>query len=286
MEENIFGLQTELIRGTYCHGLYEPFIVHDPKRRQIHKAMVRDRLVHQLVFSAIEPLFELSFIYDSFSCRKGKGTHAGVRRLRQFLRQASRNDTRTVYALKCDIRQFFASVDHRKLLNLLSIRISDHEALSLLKEIVNSFSATPGKGIPLGNLTSQLFANVYMHELDWFVKHQLHEKYYLRYCDDFIVVSQNQEHLLALVNPIQTFLENELNLELHPNKVTIRSWIQGVDFLGYVLKPHCTLLRTKTKERVLKKVNISNSASYLGLCSHADTYELQQQIETKLYLES
>ena len=180
LEENIFELADELAHGNYCHGAYQPFIVHDPKRRQIHKAGVRDRLVHQAVTDIIEPFFEQQFIYDSFSCRKGKGTHAGVKRLRKHLRQASLNDSRTVYGLKCDIKQFFASVDHAILLNLLSISITDRKVLELLQEIINSFTETPGRGIPLGNVTSQLFANIYMHELDWFVKQNLRFKHYIR----------------------------------------------------------------------------------------------------------
>ncbi len=283
LEENIFELQADLLSGKYRHGSYEPFIVHDPKRRQIHKASVRDRVVHQALFDVIEPLFEPGFIYDSFSCRKGKGTHAGVRRLQQFLRQASRNNSRTAYALKCDIHQFFASVDHSKLLNLLSNSITDEKVLRLLSKIIDSFCTSSGKGIPLGNVTSQLFANVYMHQLDFFVKHQLREKHYVRYCDDFVIINRDRQHLESLVKPISEFLESELKLKIHPNKIIIGSWSQGVDFLGYVLKPHCTLVRTKTKRRMLKKVNSANLSSYLGFCSHADSYELRNVIKSKTY---
>jgi len=123
-----------------------------------------------------------------------------------------------------------------------------------------------------------------MHQLDWFVKHNLHEKFYIRYCDDFIIVSPNRQHLADLVNPISQFLKQELGLNLHPAKVTIYSWDQGIDFLGYVLKPYCTTLRTKTKKRVLTKVNSNNLMSYLGLCSHADSYHLQQELLTRFWL--
>lgn len=281
LEENIFEIQESLSTGRYKHGSYEPFIVHDPKSRQIHKASVTDRLVHQAVIDIIESFFESRFIFDSFSCRKGKGTHAGVARLRQFLKQASNNNTKTVYGLKCDIRQFFASVEHQKILDLLSTQIKDEKVTELLVKIINSFEASSGKGIPLGNVTSQLFANIYMHELDWFVKHSLREKYYIRYCDDFIIAGTDRRHLHSLVGPITNFLDTNLRLRLHPNKVIIRSWEQGIDFLGYILKPHCTILRTKTKKRMLKKVNADNLSSYLGLCSHANSYELQQIILTK-----
>ncbi|MEX2006905.1 MAG: reverse transcriptase/maturase family protein [Candidatus Saccharimonadales bacterium] len=283
LEKNIFELQAELKSSSYKHGSYEPFTVWDPKQRRIHKANVRDRLVHQALVSAIEPIFELGFIYDSFSCRKGKGTHAGVARLRHFLQKTSRNNSKTVYALKCDIFKFFASVEHTKLLDLLSVYIRDERATKLLAEIINSFSVAPGKGIPLGNLTSQLFANVYMHEFDWFVKHNLRQKYYVRYCDDFIIVDPNRQELLDLLPAIEQFLSQELKLTIHPDKIAVRSWNQGIDFLGYVLKPHCTLLRTKTKTRLLKKVNLANLSSYLGLCVHANSYELQQLAKIKAY---
>ncbi|HEU5005313.1 MAG TPA: reverse transcriptase/maturase family protein [Candidatus Saccharimonadales bacterium] len=233
--------------------------------------------------NAIEPIFEKQFIYDSYSCRTGKGTHAGVARLRRFLRQASQNDSRKVWALKCDISKFFASVEHNKLLDLLSIKITDERTLDLLQEIINSFESSPGLGIPLGNLTSQLFANVYMHQFDFFVKHQLREKYYVRYCDDFVIVNEDRQHLLELLSPIREFLQSELDLDLHPAKVSIRSWNEGIDFLGYVLKPHATLLRTKTKNRMLQKVNRQNLASYLGVCSHADSYETRQVLVSKVW---
>lgn len=283
LEENLFNLGSELKNGTYRHGPYYPFTVFDPKRRRIHKALVKDRVVHQAVISAIEPLFEPGFIHDSFSCRVGKGTHSGVKRLRSFLRQASLNNARPVYALKCDIKQFFASVGHQKLLDLLSIRTNDELTLNLLKEIIASFSVSPGRGIPLGNLTSQLFANVYMHEFDWFIKHELRQRHYVRYCDDFVVVDRNRQHLLELLISIENFLTKRLGLSIHPDKIIVRSWNQGIDFVGYVIKPHCTLLRNKTKKRMLKRVNTDNLASYLGLCSHANSHELEQLIRTKAW---
>lgn len=281
LEENIFELQEQLVGGKFQHGPYVPFTICDPKTRRIHKATVQDRLVHQALVSAIEPLFERQFIYDSYSCRKKKGTHAAVRRLRTFLRQASHNNTQTVYALKCDVKQFFASVDHEILMDLLKQKVTDADTLKLLQTIIDSLSTSPGKGIPLGNLTSQLFANIYLHEFDWFVKNRLRERHYLRYCDDFIVLSTNRQHLLDLIEPITQFLSVRLGLTIHPNKITIRSWGQGIDFLGYVLKPQCIVLRHKTKLRALERVDIISLTSYVGLCSHADAYELSQLITIK-----
>ncbi len=276
LENNLFELRDDLLGESYRHGFYDPFTVHDPKERRIHKATVKDRVVHQAVVNVIEPMFERRFIFDSFSCRIGKGTHAAVDRTRTFLRQASNNNTRTVYALKCDIRKFFASVDHAILFSLLARRIGDTGILRLLAHIIKSFSVSQGKGIPLGNITSQLFANVYLHELDWFVKHALREQCYIRYCDDFIFVHPSRQHLLALISRIEEFLSRHLSLHLHPDKVIVRSWTQGIDFLGYVILPHCTILRTKTKLRMLQRINSSNLSSYLGLCSHAASYHLQK----------
>jgi len=280
LEENIFHLQHLLISGTYRHGAYMPFQINDPKSRRIHKATIQDRLLHQAIVSVIEPFFEPRFIFDSYSCRKSKGTHAATRRLRKFLRQASQNDTRSVFALKCDIKQFFASVDHIILMNLLAERIRDQQVLDILQDIIGSLPNATGRGIPLGNLTSQLFANIYLHEFDWFIKNQLRQKKYLRYCDDFIIIGNDRQELLDLIPIMANFLSEKLSLQLHPNKVTIRSWRQGIDFLGYVSKPRHTILRHKTKKRTLKRVTKENLSSYLGICSHANEYRLSQLLKT------
>ncbi|MBU1348721.1 reverse transcriptase/maturase family protein [Patescibacteria group bacterium] len=284
LEDNIFALCEELSGGRYRHGPYVPFTISDPKRRSIHKATVKDRVVHQAIANVVEPIFERRFIHDSYSCRVGKGTHAAVKRLRTFLRQASMNDTRTVYTLKCDVRRFFASVDHGILLSLLAKRIEDDRVMLLLRDIVGSFSTAPGLGIPLGNLTSQLFANIYLHELDRYVKHDLREEYYLRYCDDFVTLGSHRRHLEDIAPRIDGFLRDRLRIRLHPGKVSIRSWRQGVDFLGYVLMPHCTVLRTKTARRMLKRACSENVASYLGLCGHADAHHLEHTIRNTVWI--
>ncbi len=218
LEDNLFSLRDSLMSGEYRHDLYKPFTIYDPKQRRIHKATVKDRVVHQTIVNVIEPVFERRFIHDSYSCRVGKGTHAAVERLRTFLRQASCNNTRTVHALKCDVRKFFASVDHCILFSFLEKRIADSQTLELLKNIIGSFSTLKGRGIPLGNLTSQLFANIYLHELDWYVKNVLREKYYLRYCDDFIILSESRERLSGVTENIDNFLNQVLSLQLHPKK--------------------------------------------------------------------
>lgn len=272
LSQQLDALVYELCARTYRHGSYTAFTVQDPKTRRIHKAAVRDRIVHQLLVDILEPVFEPRFIHDSFSCRHGKGTHAGVARLRTLLGRASRNDSRTVYALKCDIRQFFASVDLAVLRECIAHRIESEEVPWLVDEVLGSFSP----GIPLGNVTSQLFTNVYLHELDWFVKQQLGVRHYIRYCDDFVMVLDDPGQIPDILRRIDEFVRERLRIELHPHKVSVRTWRQGIDFLGYVLKPHATLVRTKTARCLVRRATQANINLYLGVLSHADSYELSQ----------
>lgn len=175
LEDNLFNLHQELTRKTYRHGGYQDFYVNDPKRRHIHKAEVVDRLVHHLLYKYLYAFFDKSFIYDSYSCRLEKGTHRGVKTLEKFTRIVSKNYTKNCWALKCDIKQFFASVDHKILKDLIKKRINDENTLWLTNQAIDSFSVVAGfiRGIPLGNLISQIFANIYLNELDQFVKHKL-----------------------------------------------------------------------------------------------------------------
>ncbi len=192
VERSIFQLHRDLTSGDYRHGSYSAFTICDPKQRPIHKATVRDRIVHHAIFSVLNPIFEPTFIAHSFSCRVGKGTHKAVAALESILGQVSANAKHPCFVLKCDIHQFFASVDHTILLKILGRKITDEATLHLLSEIIHSFPAhQSGKGIPIGNLTSQLFANVYMNEFDQFVKHTLRVKHYIRYTDDFVLVADN-----------------------------------------------------------------------------------------------
>ena len=294
LEENIFQLHDDLKNNRYKHGPYLAFYVRDPKLRHIHKASVRDRLFHHAVFRILYPIFDKSFIYDSYSCRLGSGTHLAVNRLEKFARKLSRNNHRTIYALKCDIRKFFDSVDKEILFRIIKIKIKDNESLKLISIILNSFSKETDRGLPLGNVTSQLFANIYLNELDQFVKHSLKVKYYLRYCDDFIILNQDPQCLLELAYKISEFLEEHLNLNLHPNKVVLRKDKQGIDFLGYVVLPYHRTLRTKTRKRIFNKIVgrreefdidlISQESfkhslnSYLGVFSHCSGYELENEI--------
>ena len=270
MENNLFQLHNDLKDKNYRHGRYTPFYVADPKLRHIHKASVRDRVLHQAVFRILYPMFDKNFIFDSYSCRIDKGTHRAVDRLETFGRRLSQNDDRNILALKCDVRKFFDSVDQDILLNLISKKVKDEDVIWLVGKIIKSFP----QGLPLGNVTSQLFANIYLNEFDQFVKHELKEKYYIRYCDDF----EDAGHLSELSEKINDFLSRELNLSLHPDKIIIRKYSQGIDFLGYAVRPHYRVLRTRTKRRLLRRVNEKNMPSYLGVLKHCKGFKISKKL--------
>jgi RNA-directed DNA polymerase len=286
--DNLLLLHDELASGSYCHSGYFQFAISDPKPRQIHKASVRDRVLNHAVYRILYPFFDPTFIHDSFSCRKGKGTHAAMQRFQQYARQASCNNTLTCWALKCDIKKFFATIDQAILLQILAGYIPDAGVMELLTQIIGSFHTTPGKGLPLGNLTSQLFVNVYMNEFDQFVKHGLKARRYIRYADDFVLFSPDREWLLAQIPPMQDFLQGWLNLTLHPQKIALQTLASGVDFLGWVHFPRHQVPRTRTKQRMLRHLEQSSSEStiqsYLGLLGHGDTFELRQEVLNKGWL--
>lgn len=288
--DHIVELHEELVNRTYRHGGYKSFYINDPKRRHIHKASVRDRLLHHAVYRVLYPFFDKTFISDSYSCRDEKGMHRAINRFKSLAGQVSRNHHRTCWVLKCDIRKFFASIDHTILLAILREHIPDQNIISLLKNIIDSYhtATMPGVGLPLGNLTSQLFANVYMNVFDQWVKHQLRSHYYARYADDFIFLSRDKFRLEDAIPKIQEFLQTRLKLSLHPNKVFISTFASGVDFLGWVHFPDHRVLRTKTKQRMMR--NIKNAiceeslVSYLGLLSHGNTYALREQVIGEYWL--
>ncbi len=287
---NILSLHRDLINHKYRHGGYKCFRITDPKTRTIHKASVRDRLLHHAVYRLLYLFFDKIFISDSFSCRKNKGTHKSLDRFRSFTYCVSKNDTKTCWILKCDIKKFFASIDQSILLEILKKYIPDNNIIYLLREIIFSFcSAKYGTGLPLGNLTSQLFANVYMNEFDQFVKHKLKVKYFIRYADDFIILSENKKYLENRISPIEDFLQNELKLILHPDKIYIKALSSGVDFLGWVNFSDHRILRNSTKKRMLRRIKVNCTAetlaSYLGLLSHGNTGKVKNRV-LELYLKN
>lgn len=279
--ENLFDLHVRLTDLSYKHGTYQAFTVCDPKTRRIHKATVADRVLHRAVYRKLYPVFDCTFIADSFSCRKDKGTHKALDRFRAMAWKVSRNHHRTVWVLKCDIRKFFASIDHEILLRIIRRRLVDQDGMHLLERIIHSFRIEPGKGLPLGNLTSQLFANIYMNEFDQFVKHRLRAKHYIRYADDFVFLSSNRQELQEMLHVVAEFLESELHLLIHPDKIELSTVASGVDFLGWVHFPDHRVIRTTTKRRVLK--NLAKNpprevqVSYLGLVRSGNTFQLMRQ---------
>lgn len=304
LEKNIFQLRRDLVSGQYCHEPYTSFYIQDPKQRHIHKASVRDRVFHHAVFRILNSIFEPTFIDNSLSYREGKGTHKGVYLLDRMTKKLSQNNHKRCFVLKCDVRKFFDTVDHTILIHLISRKIKDKDTMWLLKEIIGSFKSKysnlfQAKGLPIGNLTSQLFANIYLNEFDQFMKHTLKVKNYIRYTDDFVIIANDRSYLENLIELIKKFLYDELVLELHLKKVTIRKLHSGVDFLGYIIFPHHRLLRTKTKKRALRnlqkrvleyksglisKISLEQSLqSYFGVLSHANTYEFRNELKNKFW---
>lgn len=285
--QNIFKLHEELRIKTYRHGTYEAFSISDPKPRSIHKATVRDRLLHHAVYRVLYPYFDKKFIYDSYSCRQFKGTHRALNRFNSFVRQVSESNSRTCWILKCDVRKFFASIDHEKLIQVFKRHIQDVDTVWLIERVVVSFESTgPGKGLPLGNLTSQLLVNVYMNKFDQYVKHNLRIKHYIRYADDFVIMHHDKRVLEDTLPKIRDFLGEKLSLSLHPDKVFIKTAASGVDFLGWVHFPYYRGIRTTTKKRMFKKIKDSQGKpevvqSYLGLLSHGNSWILQTRIREK-----
>lgn len=251
------------------------------------------------------PLYDETFIHNSFSCRRGKGTHRGVEAIRKMARKVSHNHTAPCYALKCDIEKFFDSVDHITLVAILKKKIKDERLLELLEGIIGSFSSSRSnlfekKGIPIGNLTSQLLANIYMDRFDQHVKQVLKIPYYARYTDDFIILSHDRGYLEGLIPLLSSYLADTLKLGFHPHKVTITKYSHGIDFLGYVVFPYYTRLRKRTARRIERKIGEkmdlyragklpkdrveASLNTYMGMLSHADAYTFSQKLKNDYWL--
>lgn len=286
--DNILQLHADLANGSYQHGGYKQFNISDPKPRVIHKASVKDRLLHHAIYRQLYPFFDRTFISDSYSCRLNKGTHKALDRFRFMANKVSRNNTRVCWVLQCDIRKFFASINQAVLLRILQQYISDKRTIGLLQNVIESFSLTQRKGLPLGNLTSQLLVNIYLNEFDQFVKHELKARWYIRYADDFVVLSENKAWLESLIPQIRTFLAQELDLALHPKKVTVKTLASGVDFLGWVNFPAHRVLRTATRHSMFRKLRENTTPetlqSYLGLLQYGNTHKINQQVLNEYWL--
>jgi len=287
--DNILLLSERLANQTYQHGGYCSFYVTDPKLRHIHKASVTDRLVHHAIYRQLYPLFNKIFIADSYSCRLGKGTHRALKSFKKMAGKVGGNQSQTAWVLQGDVRKFFESINHQILIDNLSEYIEDEKIIWLLKNVIYSYQPQLGRGLPLGNLTSQLFVNIYMNIFDQFIKHRLKIKYYLRYADDFIVINKSQSDMLKLLREISKFLREKLKLELHPDKIFVKTLDSGVDFLGWVNFPGFRVLRTKTRKRMMSRIKDhprpSSLASYLGLLSNGNSYKIKQELLNSYWID-
>jgi len=325
-ESGLLKLEKELKDKTYRPGRSICFVITDPKPREVFAADFRDRIIHHLLVGCLEPFWEKKFIHHSYSCRKKKGAHLAIKDLKRFIRKASRNFSRPAYYLQTDIAGFFMSLKKDILLKMIAKHLKNPEMLWLAERIINYdptknyyykgdpalyrlipprkslFKVPSGQGLPIGNLTSQFFANVYLNELDQFAKHQLNIKYYLRYVDDLLIIHQNPRQLKLWRQQINQFLKDKLELELHPQKTVLQSIYKGINFVGFVVKPRHSLLRRRIvgnlkrklwrfnhspvpeneeifSERLDKILAVVNS--YYGQFKRADTFNLRRSIYNK-----
>ena len=296
LEKELFKIQEELKNKTYKTGKYRVFKVYEPKERVIKAVPFKDRIVHHALCNITEPFFESRFIFDSFACRKKKGTHKGLKRVGNIVQNYFWG--KNAYALKCDVKKYFPSVDHDKLKEMIQKRIKDKHVIDLFNEIIDSDNSQfgKGKGIPIGNLTSQVFANIYLNELDQFAKHELKVKHYLRYVDDFLIFSESKQELHICKHKIKTFLKS-ICLTIPQAKTNIFKINNGVDFVGYKTHPSFIRLRKsniknfvkRTKRlrklfsiNAIQKTRIEKSIqSWLGYSSHADARKICRLVMQK-----
>ncbi len=327
-EKELIKLWKEINNGSYEISPLDVFISDKPVKREIFAAQFRDRIVHHLIINKLNHLFEKEFIYDTYSCRKGKGTHFGIKRVKKFMRQCTENYEKDTWILKMDIKGYFMSVDNDILMKRLEefvrkrYRGKDKKRIiELCKKVIKNdptinctrksakrkwiglpkskslFYAKPSCGMPIGNYTNQVLANFYLNSLDHFIKHELKVRYYARYVDDFLIISQDREKLKEKIPLIGEFLKRKLKLELHPKKIYFQHYKKGVVFLGIMIKPRRSYITPRLKgsfyetigvinERLKKeKLNedekkkiLSQINSYLGATSHTDSYKLRKTL--------
>lgn len=327
-ESKLIQLCNQINNGTYQIGRSIAFIVNKPVKREIFAADFRDRIVHHLIINKLNHLFEKEFINDSYGCRINKGTHFGIKRVDTFIRKCSKNYTKDCYVLKLDIQGFFMHINKNILWQKLELFINEkyHQKdkafiLKLSKQVVfnnptqnciikgkrsnwndlpNSkslFHSPTNSGLPIGNLTSQVFANFYMNTLDHYIKHNLKIKYYGRYVDDFVIVHENKAYLKSLISHFTTFLHSTLKLTLHPKKIHLQHYKKGVKFIGAVILPNRIYIGNRTKGNfynAIAKQNqivqnrkptkaeqealLSSLNSYLGIMKHYKSFNLRKQM--------
>lgn len=289
LEPALLALQDELRVGTYRMQPYRSFVIYEPKRRQICAAAFRDRVVHHAICHVLDPLFDASLISDTYACRRGKGTHAAVKRVQALARSFP-------YVLKCDIRHYFETMDHMLLKTLLRRLLKDQQVLALFDHIIDHPlpGGTPGKGVPIGNLTSQYCANLYLGVLDHFVKERLRLRGYVRYMDDFLVLTDNKPLLHTTLATIRAFLRDTLQLDLKDEVVRIAPVTQGVSFVGFRIFPGLLRLDRRKWTRFRHQVRVLEAqyargmiaeetlaqavASMIGHVQHADALTARRQV--------
>jgi retron-type reverse transcriptase len=305
--DDLLRLEKELQSRSYHPSRSVLFAARRPKLREIFAADFRDRVVHHILVRHLTPIWEPVFIHDSYANRIDKGTHRAVKRLQAFLRKATLNGHARAYYLQLDIKDFFTSIDKEILTGLLEKKILDPDILWLTRLIIfwdctksyvlqgdkdiltnipankSLFGKDNKRGLPIGNLTSQFFANVYMNELDQYVKHTLKARYYVRYVDDFVLVSQDRAELAVWKAKIEQFLAERLKLTLHPRRQKLQPISNGIDFLGYVIRPNYILIRRRVVNNLKAKLKQFRGtqekfnamvASYMGHFKHASSYRL------------
>lgn len=279
LEENIFSLYQEIKLDNYKHLLYKHFQVFDNKKRDIFKAEVRDRIIHQIIYDYLLLLFNPVFITDSYASRKNKGQYLAIKTLRYFI-SLNDNKHKSCHILKCDVKKYFDSIDQYILFDFIKEKVSCEKVLKIVKEIVSSYHSRVGtsKGIPLGNITSQIFANIYLNSLDQYVKKDLRCRFYVRYNDDIAMVFNKYEDAIFIRQKIISFVKEKLKLDIPIEKTSVRKISWGVDFLGFTLLPQAILLRNKTKNKIYGNINRKNSHSYFALLKHCNSFNLKQKI--------
>lgn len=309
LEENLIEIQNELIWHTYQVGRYHEFYINDPKKRLIMALPFKDRVVQWAIYRQLNPLFDKRYISTSYGCRVGGGVQKATHKLKEFIRA----QPGTAYILKMDISKYFYRINHDVLMEILRRQIKDKELLWLLKTIIYSdhnFGVELGDhnfqgqrlssvGMPIGNLSSQMFANLYLNEADQFAKHVLHVPFYVRYMDDIVIVDTDKQKLRHYLQKMDEFLTDHLALKLN-NKTSIRTETQGVDFCGYrVWRTHIRLrkkaaLKMKHRLKALEKkfargeITVeeftASKNSYWGMMKHCDSYRLRESLLNSICL--
>lgn len=263
LEDNLWRLQFDLIENKYQHGDYRHFTIKDTKIRDIAVASIRDRVVHRLVYEYLVQIFDHTFIYDAWSCRQNKGQIGAIKRTHEFFTRYHQG-----YFWRADIKKFFDNVDCKILVEIILRKITDEPARRLIERIIygrDGRLSTGAKGIPIGNLTSQIFANIYLNELDRYMKNILKPCFYLRYGDDFIAITKSWDKACCVQKAVKRFLSERLDLEINPKHDIIIPVRRGARFLGVEIYPTGWRLKKKIWQRAQKKLNCQNIASYHGL---------------------